>query len=102
MDTISAKEAANRTRRAMALRDLMLEVGWDEAKIKAEGEDGWEALARTIERRSGRPFRAPSERTQDETLGLLRGELILVPVAMPALGLNGRPRVPVNVSLMCD
>lgn len=101
MNTISAKEAANRTRRAMALRDLIVEVGWDEARIKAEGEDGWKALARTIERRSGRPFKAPSERTQDEALGLLRGELTVVPVAMP-LGLNGRPRVPTNVSLMVD
>jgi hypothetical protein len=84
--TISAREAANRTRRAMALRDLMLEVGWDVAKITAEGDTGWKALARTIEKRDGRPFRDPSAETRDQALGLLSGALTVsqVPVAVPA------------------
>jgi hypothetical protein len=84
--TISAREAANRTRRAMALRDLMLEVGWDVAKITAEGDAGWRALARTIEKRDGRPFRDPSPETRDQALGLLSGALTVsnLPVAVPA------------------
>lgn len=159
MTTISAREAANRTRRAMALRDLMLEAGWDVAKITAEGQDGWEALARTIALRSGRPFRTPSQATQAQALELLKGALAglsqpvcpncgtkldsiggcvfarigscagpKVPQPEPAtaapasagapsprpesgsagrtqagvIGLNGRPRVPTNVTLMVD
>jgi hypothetical protein len=126
MTTISTREAANRTRRAMALRDLMLEAGWDAERITREGQDGWEALARTITLRTGRLFRIPSVKTQEEALGLLTGARQVVevqvtaPAATPApaprvtaadlarlgrgsaIGANGRPRVPTNVSLMVD
>ena len=126
MNTISAKEAANRTRRAMALRDLILELGWDLAKAESLDEDLWKALALTIERRSGRHFREPSKATKAETLGLLRGDLAVVPVAMPTashmpapvkpvrredlarvgrgsdVDRLGRKRMPTNVSLMVD
>ncbi len=122
-NTVSAKEAANRTRRAMALRDLLIEVGWNADKAAQLGDDGWDALARTIERRQGRPFRSPSAETRTQAIGLLAGELTIVPVAMPAArpaGVKttpaapataatiahgpsaGRPRVPVNVSLLVD
>lgn len=126
MTTISTREAANRTRRAMALRDLLLELGLGLDWIEAQGEDGWAALARTITLRSGRLFRTPSPKTQEEALGLLTGarEVVEVQVTAPAatpapaprvtaadlarlgrgsaIGANGRPRVPTNVSLMVD
>ena len=119
MNTISASEAANRTRRAMALRDLMVEVGWDADKAARMDDSGWDALARTIAARTGRPFRSPSPATRDQAIGLLRGELTTVPVAVAAspagvrttppaadvtgrIGLNGRSRVATNVSAMVD
>lgn len=127
MNTISAGEAANRTRRALALRDLLLEVGWDADKAAQLGDDGWDALARTLAARTRRPFRTPSPETRRQAIGLLRGALTVVPVAMPAadrpmpapapsvtaedLARVGRgsdvdrlglKRVPTNVSLMVD
>ncbi len=108
MNTISSREAANRTRRAMALRDLLLEVGFDADRAGQLGEDGWAALARTIAARTGRSFRSPSEATRSQALGLLTGALTVVPVALPTaelpapIGRNGRPVFPTNISLMVD
>lgn len=164
-NTISAAEAANRARRAMALRDLLLEIGWDVERASALPQRGWDSLARTISERQvatgGKVFRSPSSATQAEAIELLRGALasaarpecpscgtkldstggcvfarlgscdgpkIPLPTAAtaapssagapslrpesssagsngaeaPRLGLNGRPRVPTNVTLMVD